>query len=97
MKTDLITAIGIAIVGVFVSYLCCSLFFGSDDSFKYSFNTVDKSSASTQLADPNVNVFNYKALNPTVEVYVGNCERHNDEGECIDEEAAEEIINIEEE
>lgn len=84
MKTDLITAIGIAIVGVFVSYFCCSLFFGSDDSFKYSFNTVDQSSASTTLADPDVNVFNYRALNPTVEVYVGNCENHNDEGECID-------------
>lgn len=84
MKTDLITAIGIAIVGVFVSYFCCSLLFGSEDSFKYSFNTVDQSSASAELADPNVDVFNYKALNPTVEVYVGNCENHNNEGECID-------------
>ena len=38
----------------------------------------------SQTAEPNVGIFNYKALNPTVEVYVGNCEEYNAVGECVD-------------
>lgn len=82
MKNDLATAIVAAIAGVVISYFICNMFIGTSDSF--SFNTVD-SSVSSDLASPDPELFNYRALNPTVEVYVGNCTEVNMYGECVDE------------
>ena len=82
MKNDLATAIIAAIAGVAISYFVCNMFIGSSGDF--SFNTVD-SSVSSDLAKPDPELFNYRALNPTVEVYVGNCTEFNMYGECIDE------------
>ena len=79
MKTDLVTSIGLAIVGVLISYFVCNLLIGPIEPV--SFSTVDED-IGAELAEPDVNVFNYKALNPTVEVYVGNCENQNVDGEC---------------
>ena len=75
MKTDLFTSIGIAIVGAVIGFFICNLLLGPIEqiSFKSVSTNVD-----ANLAEPNVDVFNYKALNPTVEVFVGNCE--NNEG-----------------
>ena len=81
MKNDLATAIIAAIAGVVISYFVCNMFVGTSDSF--SFNTVD-SSVSNDLASPDPELFNYRALNPTVEVYVGNCTETNMYGECVD-------------
>lgn len=75
MKTDLVTSIGIAIVGAVIGYFICDLLLGPIEQI--SFKSVD-ANVSADLAEPNVDVFNYKALNPTVEVFVGNCE--NSEG-----------------
>lgn len=75
MKTDLVTSIGIAIVGAVIGYFICDLLLGPIEQI--SFKSVD-ANVSADLAEPNVDVFNYKALNPTVEVFVGNCE--NGEG-----------------
>lgn len=73
MKTDLVTSIGVAIVGAVVAYFVCDMFIGPLENF--SFLTLDSSSnVSASIEEPNVEVFNYKALNPTVEVYVGNDE-----------------------
>lgn len=82
MKNDLATAIVAAIAGVTISYFICNMFIGP--SGDYSFTTVD-SSVSSDLASPDQELFNYKALNPTVEVYVGNCTEVNMYGECVDE------------
>ena len=82
MKNDLATAIIAAIAGVTISYFICSMFIGTSGDF--SFNTVDDS-VSSDLAEPDPELFNYRALNPTVEVYVGNCTELNMYGECIDE------------
>ena len=91
-KTDLVTSIFLAIVGAVIAYFVCGFFIGEIEP--YSYTTID-SSFSTDLAEPNVEVFNYKALNPTVEVYVGECDEFDENGECIDEDS-EDIINIEE-
>ena len=83
MKTDLASSIGIAIVGVLIAYFVCNLFVGPIDDV--SIKTVD-SSFSTDIIEPNPEVFNYRAVNPTVEVYVGddeNCTEFDDNGECI--------------
>ena len=82
MKNDLITAIVAAIASVVVSYFICNMFVGKSGDF--SFITVD-SSVSSDLASPDAELFNYESLNPTVEVYVGNCTDVNMYGECVDE------------
>lgn len=82
MKNDLATAVIAAIAGVVISYYICNMFVGTSGDF--SFNSVD-SSVNSDLASPDPELFNYKALNPTVEVYVGNCTEVNVYGECIDE------------
>ncbi|MBR3122491.1 hypothetical protein IKF28_03575 [Candidatus Saccharibacteria bacterium] len=84
MKTDLATAIGVTIVGVLIAYFTCNLFLGEPEDF--SVKTID-STVDASLAEPDVNVFNYKAINPTVEVYVGDCKEYNQYGECIDDSA----------
>ena len=82
VKTDLVTSIVAAVIGVIMAYFICNLLIPpiADVSFK----SVD-STVSTDLVDPDPEVFNYKALNPTVEVYVGDCAEYNDKKECVEE------------
>ena len=80
MKTDLVSAIGAAIAGVFIAYFVTNLFIGPIENV--SFKTV-KTVVSTEVDQPNPEVFNYEALNPTVEVYVGECDEYDAYGECI--------------
>ena len=80
MKTDLATSIGVAIVGILISYFVCNMLVpGSTDR---EVKTIS-SSFTADVAEPNIEVFNYKALNPTVEVYVGTCDEYDEEGNCI--------------
>lgn len=88
MKTDLASSIGIGIAGVLIAYFVCNLFVGPIDDV--TIKTVD-SSFSTDIAEPNPEIFNYRAINPTVEVYVGDdddCVEFDDNGECIDSRAS---------
>lgn len=68
MKSELATAIIAAIAGVLIAYFVTNIFMGEISPI--TFKTVD-SSVSADLADPDPEVFNYKALNPTVEIYIG--------------------------
>ncbi len=69
MKTELATAIGTAIMGILIAFFVTNIFMGDIESVDVK--TVD-SNVSTELSEPDAEVFNYKAINPTVEVYVGN-------------------------
>ena len=84
MKNDLATSIVIAIVGVIIAFLACNTLMG--DISPVSVKTVS-GSFSPDVGDPNVEVFNYKAVNPTVEVYIGgdgaNCSEFDSGGNCI--------------
>ena len=86
MNKDVISSIAIAIVGVVLSFFLCNLIVG--DSIKEeTVKTVD-SSFSVDLAEPSAEVFNYKAINPTVEVYVGDrgdCRETDSDGKCLDD------------
>ena len=82
MKTDLATAIIAGVLGIVVAYFVTNIFIPPIEDFTYT--TVD-SSFGVDLIDPNIEIFNYKALNPTVEVYVGNCTEYNENGECIED------------
>jgi len=68
MKNDLFTAIVVAIVGVVMGFVVCNLFVG--EIATKSIKTID-SSVNINLDAPDEEVFNAEALNPTVEVYVG--------------------------
>jgi hypothetical protein len=86
MKNDLVTSIVVAIVGVVGAYLVCNIFSGEIEPI--SVKTVD-SSMGVEVAEPNPEVFNYKAINPTVEVYIGNeneCQQYDPNGNCIYED-----------
>ena len=79
MKSDLATSILAAIVGALVAFFACNFFIGPIEPA--TFTTVE-ADIGTDLAEPNVNMFNYKALNPTVEVYVGDCGENSASEEC---------------
>lgn len=82
MKNDLATAILAAIVGVAVSYVALSMLILKDPE-----PVVVKGlneATSIDLAEPSVDVFNYRAINPTVETYV-DCTNYDASGSCINE------------
>ena len=83
MKTDLATSVIAAIAGVLIAYFVTNMFIGPIEDITYT--TVD-SKVNANLSDPDPEVFNYRALNPTVEVYVGECDEYNKDGECIEAE-----------
>ena len=82
MKTDLATAIGVAIAGTLIAFFVTNLFTGDIQDFSYK--TVN-GEVGSDLEDPSPEVFNFKALNPTVEVYVGDCTQFDSYGQCIDQ------------
>lgn len=84
MKTDLLTSIVAAVLGVGVAFLICNILLPEIEPV--SFNKLSDTSSDYSLTEPDVNVFNYRALNPTVEVYVGDCTEFDSFGNCIDEQ-----------
>lgn len=82
MKTDLITAIAAGIAGTAIAFFVCNMLLPEIASF--SFNKLD-STTTYSLTEPDAEIFNYRSLNPTVEVYVGNCDEYDSYGNCITE------------
>lgn len=91
MQKDLATSIIAAIVGVSASYLICNLFIG--DIQPASVKVVDSSITPT-IDDPNEEIFNYRSLNPTVEVYIGQCQQFDQNGQCMDVTPTEENPDV---
>ena len=77
MKKDLISVFLVAVLGGVVAYFVANMFIKGPEVVTYK--TVDASSLSADLSKPDKNIFNYLALNPTVEVYVGNQEEGKEE------------------
>lgn len=71
-QSDIITVVLIAVIGVIVSAFACNAILGDPDEASVSFKTIE--TIDGDLAQPDAEVFNTSALNPTVEVFVGNCE-----------------------
>ena len=87
MKTDLASSIGVAILGAVIAFFLCNLLIIDPMKEANKDGTAVKvldSTVGTDLQDPDPEVFNYKALNPTVEVYVGDCKEYIN-GECLDD------------
>ena len=82
MKTDFITAIISAIVGVLVAYFLVSGVFLKDPA-PVKIKIIDNP-AGADVSEPNPEIFNYRALNPTVETYI-DCKNYDVSGACLDE------------
>ena len=78
-QSDIITVVLIAIVGTIAAFFLVNSILGDPSektvSFKYVINEVG------DVVEPDAEVFNEDAINPTVEVYVGACVDINQDGE----------------
>lgn len=83
MKADITTAVVSAIVGIIVAYLITNNLILGSSIKPISVKTLT-TSVSTNLDEPNPEVFNYRALNPTVEVYIG-CQTYDASGSCAEQ------------
>lgn len=77
-KSDIISIILVAMIGTFASWFVVNLIMGNPDEAKASFKDIEVVTA--DLAEPNPEVFNADAINPTIEVYVGDCEDVDQDG-----------------
>ena len=71
-QSDIFTVIIVASVGTLAAFFLCNWILGNPDDQFETFKTI--SVVSPDVALPDSDVFNVGAINPTVEVYVGNCE-----------------------
>lgn len=78
MKTDLATTIITAILGAVMAFLICNLFLPDFKNMTASYKTIT-TPASSNVIEPDEDIFNSRAINPTVEVCVGICEGEEQE------------------
>lgn len=81
MKKDVITAVVTAIAGVLVAYLVATNVILKAPN-PVTIKILNESST-VSPAEPNPEIFNYRALNPTVEVYI-DCSNYDVDGSCLD-------------
>lgn len=79
MKSDdIVMVVFVSIVGAVISFFLMNALLGNVDEKSVSFNVPTVVTAG--LAEPDAEIFNAGAINPTVEVYVGNCRDDNHDG-----------------
>ena len=72
-RTDIAMIIVIASVSVLVSYLVANTLLGSTKNEAVTVKTID--AITDEVDEPDERVFNKDAINPTVEVYIGEGEQ----------------------
>lgn len=72
-QSDIFTLILIASVGTLAAFFVCQSLMGNPDDASVKFKALAQPITSTLIA-PDPEVFNSAAINPTVEVFVGECE-----------------------
>lgn len=72
-QSDIISLILIAGIGTLAAFFACNAILGDPDKATTEFTTINKV-ITKDLADPDPEIFNAYAINPTIEVYVGGCE-----------------------
>lgn len=83
-QSDIFTIVIIATVGTLASYFAVNSFLGDPNMQSVMVKTVEP--ISPNLIDPDSELFNPDAINPTVEVYVGDCEDIDQNGIISKEE-----------
>jgi|GEM_PF-190936 len=82
-QSDVFTIIIVATVGILATYFGVNSFLGNPDDAVVRFKAIGVVSPS--LSEPDSELFNPDAINPTVEVHVGECEDIDGNG-ILDEE-----------
>ena len=85
-QSDIFTIIIVATVGTVVAAILCNMILGDPNSKSVTFKNI--AVVESSLTEPDPEVFNIEAINPTVEVYVGNCVDQDQDGKLSDEELA---------
>lgn len=83
-QSDVFTILIVAVVGTIAAYFGVNALLGDPNKQSVSFNTIDDITAT--LSAPDSELFNPDAINPTVEVYVGDCEDVDQNGILSTEE-----------
>ena len=77
-SSDIFTIVFVAAVGAVMAIFAVNSLLGDLDKKSVSFEV--PMTVTTELAEPDKEVYNLEAINPTVEVYVGNCKDDNQDG-----------------
>ncbi len=83
-QSDIFSLILIAGIGTLAAFFACRSLLGDPDKASVTFTKLQNVILS-ELTSPSPETFNSVAINPTVEVYVGNCEDLDQNG-ILDEE-----------
>lgn len=94
-QSDVFTLILIAGIGTLAAFFACNSLLGNPDEASVKFKTVTRV-IDSELVEPDLEVFNSTAINPTVEVFVGNCEDIDQNG-ILDETELKACTRTEEE
>ena len=82
-QSDVISIVAIAVVGFVISYLIVGMFMKPDEA-KVTVKKVNPIDITVKM--PDSDLFNINAINPTVEVYIGNCVDADQDGVLSDAE-----------
>lgn len=77
-KSDIISVVMVAVIGVMVAIFLTNLLLGDPDMKTASFRSMPE--IKSGIVEPDPEVFNDKAINPTVEVRVGDCADYDQNG-----------------
>jgi len=94
-QSDIFTLILIAGIGTLAAFFVCQTLLGDPNQASTKFKTVNRV-ISSELVTPDPEVFNSTAINPTIEVYVGDCEDIDQNG-ILDEVELAACARVEEE
>ena len=70
-QSDIFTVLLVGTIGVIASFFLVNMLLGDPNEKSVTFKTIEVVDAG--LAAPDPEVFNSEAINPTVEVFVGDC------------------------
>lgn len=84
-QSDIFSIVVVASVGVLASFFICQSIMGKPEEAVVEFTGLGEV-VTNELAEPDPEVFNTTAINPTIEVFVGDCEDLDKNGILDDEE-----------
>lgn len=76
-KSDIVTASFVAVIGTIIAFFVVCAIVGDPDDQKITFKDIEV--VQKTVEDPDPNTFNSQALNPTVEVYVGDTSKQQED------------------
>ena len=85
-RSDIITIALVAVIGLFCTYFLGQAIIGDPNEATASVKVIEP--ITVDLVNPDSEVFNENAINPTVEVYVGVCKDLDQNGHIDDAEQA---------